>query len=252
MMEKVTCLSIGPEGVAGFEDRALSFSEGNNPLEMTPLRDASGIRFAWLPGRGEMIGKAEDGNVLIAVLQGQLELVGREGLGRVFDVGEVIEIDVAATPGLVFRSPGDRACEYALIRTTDPQPGEDEKQLPDKWSPQGADYTRTIDGSGGKSETQTGSLPYVVANGTGMQTATITLSALQFVVAPATLDYSWHPAPQRQIVLFLTGGAEIENGQGERYRLLPGHIYFGEDEKGQGHITRALDGQARFSIFAHL
>ena len=71
------------------------------------------------------------------------------------------------------------------------------------------------------------------------------------MVAPASLDYDWHRAPQKQYVLPLTGGMRVENGKGGTHTVRPGDIYRGEDTHGRGHITRALDGQ-RFSIFAHL
>ena len=85
-----------------------------------------------------------------------------------------------------------------------------------------------------------------------MITGEIAVTRYQFVLALGDLSFDFHNAPQRQIVLPLTGGIQGENGDGSRRQVAPGGVYFGEDTTGQGHITRALDGAVRFSIFAHL
>jgi len=79
----------------------------------------------------------------------------------------------------------------------------------------------------------------------------VTINVFQFVLSLGVLSFNFHNAPQRQIVLPLTGGIEGENGEGSCRKVRPGEVYFGEDTTGQGHMTRALDGLARFSIFAH-
>ena len=83
-------------------------------------------------------------------------------------------------------------------------------------------------------------------------TEELPLKGFQFVEKSADLNFAHHQAPQRQVLLCLTGGIEVEVGDGSKRDVRVGDIYFGEDTTGQGHISRALDGQERLCIFAHL
>ena len=64
------------------------------------------------------------------------------------------------------------------------------------------------------------------------------------------LDY--HTAPRRQFVINLSGSVEIEVGDGTVRRLGPGGILLAEDTTGQGHISRAVDGEPRRCLFIPL
>jgi len=64
------------------------------------------------------------------------------------------------------------------------------------------------------------------------------------------LDY--HTAPRRQFVINLQGAVEIEVGDGSKRRLGAGEILLAEDTTGQGHISRAVDGQPRRCLFVPL
>ncbi|HIG44523.1 MAG: hypothetical protein ABGY96_21535 [bacterium] len=64
------------------------------------------------------------------------------------------------------------------------------------------------------------------------------------------LDY--HTAPRRQFVINLTGSVEIEVGDGSVRRLGPGDILLAEDTTGQGHISRAVNGESRRCLFVPL
>ena len=63
-------------------------------------------------------------------------------------------------------------------------------------------------------------------------------------------DYSldFHPAPRRQFIINLDGGVELEVGDGTIRRFGPGSIFLADDVTGQGHRSRAIDGQARHSV----
>ena len=67
-------------------------------------------------------------------------------------------------------------------------------------------------------------------------------------------DYAldFHTAPRRQFVVNLSGSVEIEVGDGSTRLLGPGDILLAEDTTGQGHISRAVDGQARRCLFLPL
>lgn len=65
-------------------------------------------------------------------------------------------------------------------------------------------------------------------------------------------DYDFHTAPRRQYVVNLEGEVEIEVGDGTRRILRSGGILLAEDTAGQGHISRAVAGKARKSLFITL
>ena len=50
----------------------------------------------------------------------------------------------------------------------------------------------------------------------------------------------------------LDAAVEIETGDGTKRTLGPGEVLLAEDTTGQGHISRAVDGQPRRSIFVTL
>ena len=93
-------------------------------------------------------------------------------------------------------------------------------------------------------------MPYRYGGPEGVVTEEIPLTGFQFVLAPKALDYDWHNAPQRQVVIVLTGGLETEATDGTRARVESGGILFGEDTTGKGHRTRAVNGKERLSVFA--
>ena len=67
-------------------------------------------------------------------------------------------------------------------------------------------------------------------------------------------DYAldFHTAPRRQFVINLTGSVDIEVGDGTIRRLGPGDILLAEDTTGEGHISRAVDGEPRRCLFVPL
>ena len=62
---------------------------------------------------------------------------------------------------------------------------------------------------------------------------------------PSTYFKDWHPAPQRQYVITLSGQVEIEIGDGARRRFGAGDIMLADDTTGRGHISRVVGGQKR-------
>lgn len=65
-------------------------------------------------------------------------------------------------------------------------------------------------------------------------------------------DYDFHVAPRRQYVVNLNGAVEITVGSGEKRVLGAGEVFLAEDTTGQGHISRAVDGKVRHSLFITL
>jgi hypothetical protein len=65
-------------------------------------------------------------------------------------------------------------------------------------------------------------------------------------------DYDFHVAPRRQYVVNLQGEVEIEVGDGSKRILRSGDVLLAEDTTGQGHISRAVAGKPRKSLFITL
>jgi hypothetical protein len=62
-------------------------------------------------------------------------------------------------------------------------------------------------------------------------------------------DLDWHNAPCRQYVINLDAGFEITASDGQTRVIGPGEVLLVEDTTGKGHITRAVAGQVRHSVF---
>jgi len=62
-------------------------------------------------------------------------------------------------------------------------------------------------------------------------------------------DLDWHPAPRRQYIVNLDAGVEITASDGERRLIGAGEVILVEDTTGKGHLSKAVAGQVRRSIF---
>lgn len=74
-------------------------------------------------------------------------------------------------------------------------------------------------------------------------------SGVVFRETTGDYNYDFHTAPRRQLVVNLEGEVEIEVGDGTRRILRTGDILLAEDTTGQGHISRAVAGKPRKSLF---
>jgi hypothetical protein len=58
----------------------------------------------------------------------------------------------------------------------------------------------------------------------------------------------WHVGPRRQLVITLSGRAELEVAAGKKIAVGPGHITLIEDTTGKGHITKNLGPDDRIVV----
>jgi hypothetical protein len=65
----------------------------------------------------------------------------------------------------------------------------------------------------------------------------------------ADYDLDFHNAPRRQYVVCLDASVEVTIGDGTKRVFGPGDIFLAEDTTGHGHISRAVDGKVRHSLF---
>ena len=66
------------------------------------------------------------------------------------------------------------------------------------------------------------------------------VTSFKFMEWPAGHFIDWHPAPQRQYVISLSGELEIGLGNGVFRRFNAGDTRLVEDITGQGHTTRVV------------
>lgn len=78
------------------------------------------------------------------------------------------------------------------------------------------------------------------------------VTRLQFRKVSADYDYDFHCAPQKQYIILLDGGVEIETSLGESRQFATGEILLVEDVTGKGHKTKNIDKRERTSLFIHL
>ena len=73
-----------------------------------------------------------------------------------------------------------------------------------------------------------------------------------FREVPADYDLDWHPAPRRQYIINLDAGVRITASDGESRVVGAGEVILVEDTDGKGHLSQAVDGKIRHSIFVPL
>jgi hypothetical protein len=76
----------------------------------------------------------------------------------------------------------------------------------------------------------------------------IIVKELQFRKVPAGYN-DLHNAPQRQYVVLLDGGVEIETSTGEKKIFEQGEVLLMEDTSGKGHRSRNIEQKERSSLF---
>ena len=83
----------------------------------------------------------------------------------------------------------------------------------------------------------------------GKMSETLKATGIIFRQTPGSYDYAWHPAPRRQYIINLDGGVEITASDGEKRVIGAGEVLLVEDVHGKGHMSKAIEGKMRHSIF---
>jgi quercetin dioxygenase-like cupin family protein len=115
---------------------------------------------------------------------------------------------------------------------------------------------RVYSGKDGKShieEVELAMKPFLDVEGAyGEASPTQATTGISFRVFPPGYVLDWHCAPRRQYSISLSGTAEIEVGDGTIARIGPGDVVLAEDLTGQGHVTRVVGSEPRFSAIVPL
>jgi len=108
---------------------------------------------------------------------------------------------------------------------------------------------RIYTGPDNKSHFEELQIPLKDAGKTGFLSELMKAKGVVFRETTGDYNYDFHTAPRRQLVVNLEGEVEIEIGDGTRRILHAGEILLAEDTTGQGHISRAVAGKPRKSLF---
>lgn len=112
--------------------------------------------------------------------------------------------------------------------------------------------TRIFSDEEGESHFEDLEIPLIDQGEIGYLSENFEVKRLQFRKVSADYDYDFHHAPQKQFIVLLNGGVEIETSLGELRRFQTGEILLVEDTVGKGHKTRNLEKKERTSLFIHL
>jgi hypothetical protein len=112
--------------------------------------------------------------------------------------------------------------------------------------------TRVYTGADGKSHFEDIEIPLKDGGKAGFMSELMKATGVVFRETDGSYNYDFHNAPRRQYVVNLEGEVEIEVGDGTKRILRSGDILLAEDTTGQGHISRAVGGKPRKSLFITL
>lgn len=112
--------------------------------------------------------------------------------------------------------------------------------------------TRIYTGDDGESHFEDVEIPLQDSGDVGRVSELFSATGVLFRETGGDYNLDFHTAPRRQFVINLDAAVEIEVGDGSRRVLAPGDVLLAEDTTGRGHISRAVDGRPRRSIFVTL
>lgn len=112
--------------------------------------------------------------------------------------------------------------------------------------------TKIFSDDNGESHFEEVEIPLINQGEIGFLSENIAVKKLQFRKVSADYDYDFHHAPQKQYIVLLDGGVEIETSLGEVRKFQTGEILLVEDISGKGHKTKNLEKKERTSLFIHL
>lgn len=78
------------------------------------------------------------------------------------------------------------------------------------------------------------------------------VKSIVFREVDPSYDYDFHNAPDRQYIILLEGGVEIETSLGVKRIFNTGSILLVEDTSGKGHKTKNIEKKLRKSLFIKL
>lgn len=109
--------------------------------------------------------------------------------------------------------------------------------------------TRVYSDSNGDTRFEDISIPLKDAGEIGKLSEGLPAKSIIFREVEAAYDYNFHNAPQKQYLILIDGGIEIETTLGEKRQFKTGDVLLLEDTDGKGHRTKNLEQKKRRSVF---
>ena len=109
--------------------------------------------------------------------------------------------------------------------------------------------TRIYCGSDGESYFEDILVPMHDAGDIGSLSEATPVKTIIFREVEPAYNYNFHNAPQRQYIILLDGGIQVETSLGDIRILNAGEILLAEDTTGKGHRTKNIEQKKRKSIF---
>lgn len=109
--------------------------------------------------------------------------------------------------------------------------------------------TRLYSDNNGDSRFEDIFIPLTEAGEIGKLSEGLPVTSIIFREVEATYDYNFHNAPQKQYLILIDGGIEIETSLGEKRQFTAGDVLLLEDTDGKGHRTKNLEQKVRRSVF---
>jgi hypothetical protein len=137
--------------------------------------------------------------------------------------------------------PNGEACSEEMDQQQSPQKGRQTMKI-----------VRVYTGADNKSHFEDIEVPLKNGGKVGSLSDLIKATGVIFRETGGDYNFDFHNAPRRQYVVNLEGEVEIEVGDGTKRILRTGDVMLAEDTTGQGHISRAVGGKPRKSLFITL
>ena len=112
--------------------------------------------------------------------------------------------------------------------------------------------TRVYTGDDGESHFEERDISLESGGFSGLRSEPVETKSVMFVETGLDYDLGFHPAPQRQYVVNVSGSVELEVSSGEKRIMGPGSILLAEDTTGRGHKSRAVGDVPRQCLFIAL
>lgn len=95
-------------------------------------------------------------------------------------------------------------------------------------------------------------MPYEKEDKGGKTSKRFPATGLIFRETSPSYDYDWHNAPRKQYIVNLDAAVQITVSDGETRTIGAGEVFLVEDTTGKGHVSKAVAGKVRHSLFITL
>jgi uncharacterized cupin superfamily protein len=110
-------------------------------------------------------------------------------------------------------------------------------------------YTRIYAGPDGNTHFQDVEVLMTSEQGDQFKSILVKATGILFRITGPGHDLDWHPVSRKQFVITLEGEGDVVASDGTTRRFGPGDIMLADDMNSKGHLSKAVGGKPRKSIF---